>query len=191
MRIKTYVSTGKAAPLFPVALLVLVVAGAAVYGMYSWQQSKIDKNSQQVTGLNRQITTLNQQIVELNTQLQAAKQNLQPSTAHVSAKGVKINVWLPIKDSKLTSPLIVVGQVPGNWSFEASFPIQLKDGQGNVIAHAPAQLLGDWMTDQLVPFTIKLEYPSTATGSGSLVLQKDNPSGLSQNDDSLVIPIKF
>ncbi|MNI95059.1 hypothetical protein D3C73_1532640 [compost metagenome] len=48
------------------------------------------------------------------------------------------------------------------------------------------------MTDNYVPFssTLTFEAPS-AGGSGVLVLRKDNPSGLPENDDEIEIPITF
>jgi hypothetical protein len=47
------------------------------------------------------------------------------------------------------------------------------------------------MTSELVPFSLKLPYTAATPGNGSLILQKDNPSGLPQNDDSVTIPFTF
>jgi hypothetical protein len=161
-------------------LLALGVIGGSVYGTYAWQHSKVDK--------------LDQQVVQLNDRLHSSnKPTAVPAVVneYVSKKGVTIKVYTPLKSSTLTSPVIVMGEVPGNWSFEASFPIKLLDAKGNVIAQEPAQLLGDWMTDKLVPFTAKLSYSDVASGSGTLLLTKDNPSGIAANEDSLSIPVKF
>src|ERR1700746_2179249 len=43
----------------------------------------------------------------------------------------------------VTSPLTITGKAKG-WYFEASFPVKLLDGQGNVLASGPAQAQGDW-----------------------------------------------
>lgn len=162
------------------AVFLAAVLVAAFYGLYSWQQNKIDK--------------LDRQVAELTAQLGAAKQpSEQPGDAftYTSQHGVKLKVYWPVSNAKVASPVVVVGQVPGNWSFEASFPVQLKDSKGNVVAQAPAQLLGDWMTDQPVPFLVKLEYSSAEIGNGKLLLIKDNPSGLPANDDSVSIPVEL
>jgi len=109
-----------------------------------------------------------------------------------SIKGVVIQLNSWTDDIQLTSPVTLTGQVPGSWSFEASFPVVLKDGAGNTVAQAPASLQGDWMTDDLVPFTVTLQFTKPAsTAAGSLVLQKDNPSGLPANEDSLSVPVRY
>lgn len=113
------------------------------------------------------------------------------SNTYTSLKGVTIKVFTPAKSSFVSSPLLITGEVPGNWSFEASFPIRLINNQGVVIAEVPAQLQGDWMTTNLVPFTATLNFTNPGNGEGTLLLVKDNPSGLAENDDSLSIPVKF
>jgi hypothetical protein len=48
------------------------------------------------------------------------------------------------------------------------------------------------MTVEFVPLTSTLtlsSLPTTATGT--LILHKDNPSGLPENDDALIVPVKF
>ena len=85
-----------------------------------------------------------------------------------------------------------MGQARGNWYFEASFPLRLLNASGEEIAVGVAQAQGEWMTAEFVPFRARLEFSvPILSKSGTLVLEKDNPSGLSQNDQSLVIPIKF
>lgn len=160
--------------------LVLVVAASGVvfYGTYSWQQ-------REVTSLNKQIMSKNLQIATLKTQ------NVQNSTTVTSEKGIKIKLYTPTSGSLVASPTAVLGEIPGNWSFEASFPVKLLDSNGTVIVQTPAQLIGDWTTDKYVPFSVKLIYSAQASGSGTLVLQKDNPSGLPANDDSVTIPVRF
>ena len=133
---------------------------------------------------------------QLNSKLEDAQKQdptvpAKDEVTYESRKGVTIKVYSPSNGAKVTSPLVIIGEVPGNWSFEASFPVILKDPNGNIIAKAPAQLLGDWMTTKLVPFSLKLPYTASMTGNGSIILQKDNPSGLPQNDDSVMIPVAF
>lgn len=97
----------------------------------------------------------------------------------------------PLPNTTITSPLIVEGEARGTWYFEASFPVRLLDANGNEIAVTPAQAQGDWMTEDLVPYTALLEFSQPSTPTGTLVLQKDNPSGMPENDKSLSIPVSF
>jgi hypothetical protein len=92
---------------------------------------------------------------------------------------------------KVSSPLTVTGTARG-WYFEASFPVELRNASGTIIAQGPATAQGDWMVDAFVPFSITLTFPAQATSStGTLILRNDNPSGLPENDESLSIPVVF
>src|SRR3989344_2201551 len=103
-----------------------------------------------------------------------------------------IRVTTPVPGALVRSPLVVSGQARGNWYFEASFPIRLFDSEGKELAVSVAQAQGDWMTTEFVPFETKLIFISPPTSRvGTLVLQKDNPSGLSEYDDELRIPVRF
>jgi hypothetical protein len=114
------------------------------------------------------------------------------ATEYVSNRGVKITVSEPVSGALLKSPVTIKGSVPGNWSFEASFPINLLDSSGITIAQTTAQLQGDWMTDDYVPFEATLTFDTpVGAGNGTLILRKANPSDLSENNDSLLIPVCF
>ena len=102
-----------------------------------------------------------------------------------------IRVTVPLANAVVTSPLVVAGEARGVWYFEASFPVRLLDGNGNVLAQVPAQAQGEWMTKEFVPFKATLTFSSPTGANGTLVLQKDNPSGLSVHDDSISIPVRF
>jgi hypothetical protein len=116
-----------------------------------------------------------------------------PEGEFTSTKGTIIILDDIEAQSRVQSPLTVTGKVPGNWSFEASFPVQVTSKNGAVLVQTAAQLEGDWMTEELVPFSVTLtfERPSGDNPQGYLVLKKDNPSGLPENDDSVTIPIVF
>jgi hypothetical protein len=97
----------------------------------------------------------------------------------------------PLSNSQITSPLKVSGSAVGNWYFEASFPVILKDANGNVLAESPAQAQGDWMTTDAVPFVSTLTWGTTTATSGVLILKRDNPSGLPENDNEVSFPVLF
>lgn len=107
------------------------------------------------------------------------------------AKADLIVVDSPAPNAYVQSPLTVTGKARGTWYFEASFPVQLLDGNGNVLASGPAQAQGDWMTEEFVPFKITLKFTAPGTAGGTLVLKKDNPSGLPEKEDELRLPIRF
>ncbi|MCR4306558.1 MAG: Gmad2 immunoglobulin-like domain-containing protein [Candidatus Yonathbacteria bacterium] len=103
----------------------------------------------------------------------------------------KIRITLPLPNTLVESPLLVQGEARGNWYFEASFPVRLLDANGRELAVIPAQAQSDWMTTEFVPFEAVLTFDTPTTQTGTLVLEKDNPSGLPEHADSVSIPLRF
>ncbi len=102
-----------------------------------------------------------------------------------------IRVASPRPDDVITSPLAIKGEAWGVWFFEGSFPVRLLDEDGNEIASAVAQAQDEWMTENFVPFRTTLQFVSPAIKKGTLVFEKDNPSGLPEYSDELRIPVLF
>ncbi len=115
-----------------------------------------------------------------------------PATPASSAHG-DIVVASPMPGDTVQSPLAISGEARGFWFFEASFPVVLVDWDGRIIAEGIATAQGDWMTEEFVPFTAELPYADSAVptfnAKGALILKRDNPSGLPENDDAIEIPL--
>lgn len=118
--------------------------------------------------------------------------------AHIDSKADKIVLTTPLPNGLVTSPLTVAGSARGNWFFEASFPVILTNWDGLIIAEGVATADGEWMTTDFVPFRATLEFTSPYPEGGqdfmkrgSLILKRDNPSGLPEHDDALEIPVRF
>lgn len=104
----------------------------------------------------------------------------------------KIRLFSPLPGEKIKSPLTVEGEARGNWFFEASFPVILTDWDGVIIAQGIAQAQSDWMTNDFVKFKAELNFKKPELyNRGALILKKDNPSGLSENDDAYEITVFF
>jgi hypothetical protein len=102
-----------------------------------------------------------------------------------------IRINTPRPNESVKSPLEIKGEARGYWFFEASFPIRLIDEEGEELGTTIAQALSDWMTEDFVPFEAELEFKPPATKNGKLILEKDNPSGLPENADELIVPVFF
>ncbi len=118
--------------------------------------------------------------------------------AQIDAKVDLIKLTSPVPNGLIESPIAISGQARGPWFFEASFPIFLTNWDGLIIAEGYATAKGDWMTEEFVPFAAELEFADPyQEGSqdfmkkGTLILKKDNPSGLPEHDDALEIPVRF
>jgi hypothetical protein len=116
----------------------------------------------------------------------------------IDKKADLIKVESPAGMTTVTSPLTLKGQARGNWYFEASAPVSLVNWDGLIIAEGIITADGEWMTTEFVPFTGSLEFTSPYKAGdpdfmkrGAIIFQKDNPSGLPENDDALEIPILF
>lgn len=102
-----------------------------------------------------------------------------------------IFVASPIINEDIESPVTVTGQARGTWFFEASFPVKVYDANNQLLGTGVAQAQGEWMTEEFVPFTATVTFSTPSTATGKIVLEKDNPSGLPENDNSLIVPVKF
>lgn len=121
---------------------------------------------------------------------------VQPYLEYVKDGVVLLRIDDPAPGMAISSPLSVRGEARGYWYFEASFPLILVDWDGRIIAQGIATAQGDWMTEELVPFTGELtfetpEYIGDFSRRGALILKKDNPSGLPEHDDAFEIPVQF
>jgi hypothetical protein len=125
----------------------------------------------------RQAPTTNQEVEIINEQ--------------VNNNNDLIIVDYPKSGDEVGNPLIITGQARGNWYFEASFPISVFDSSGEQIGSGVATAQGDWMTTEFVPFTAEIILSAPSGTAGTVVLHKDNPSGLPENDNSITIPVRF
>lgn len=120
------------------------------------------------------------------------KNNTVENLGNSLEKSDLIRLDTPKPNTAIESPLVLKGVARGNWFFEASFPVVLTDWDGLIIAEGFATAQGEWMTTEFVPFTATLKFTKPAyKNNGSLILKKDNASGLPEHDDALEIPILF
>ena len=89
------------------------------------------------------------------------------------------------------SPLWVVGRARGTWFFEAEFPVRLLDANGAQITWGSGRADGEWMTPDFVPFSVVLNFAAPATDTGTLVLERSNPSGLAEHAGEVRVPVRF
>jgi len=97
----------------------------------------------------------------------------------------------PEPDALAASPLRVVGHARGSWYFEAEFPIRLYDANDTLLTWASGRAQGEWMTRDFVPFSVVLNFTAPTTATGTLVLEKSNPSGLPEHAAAVRVPVRF
>ncbi len=109
--------------------------------------------------------------------------------SYVNASGDIITVSTPPPGAVTGKEFLVQGKARGTWFFEASFPVEVLDRNGERLVVAIAQAEREWMTTEFVPFSVTVRVPETYIGPATLVLRKDNPSGLPEHDASVSYPI--
>ena len=112
------------------------------------------------------------------------------SQTSTTTENSSITVLYPKEGQEVRSPLKVSGKARGTWFFEGSFPIQLVDTNGSIIATSIATSSSDWMTEDFIDFSSEITFVKpTSTKDVLLVLKKDNPSGKPELDQSILIPV--
>ncbi len=107
-----------------------------------------------------------------------------------------IRLDAPRPNEEVASPITLTGAARGYWFFEASFPIAVVDWDGKIIGEGFATAQSEWMTGDFVPFTATITFRAEEISGqyarhGALILKRDNPSGLPENDDALEVPVRF
>lgn len=103
-----------------------------------------------------------------------------------------IMIDYPSEGQEVASPFEIRGVAKGLWFFEGSFPIELIDTDGKVISRSIATSTSDWMTEDFIGFRSEMYFDRpTSTRNAILVLKRDNPSGNSEYDQSVFIPVTF
>jgi hypothetical protein len=134
------------------------------------------------------VTTTNRMLLLLALVVGGCQREAAPEPAAIPDL---IELRTPLPEAILLSPLTVAGRARGPWFFEASFPVYLLDADGDTLVAIPAQAIGEWMTPAFVPFRATLSFTPPASRTGTLILAKDNPSGLPEHAAELRIPIRF
>lgn len=119
----------------------------------------------------------------------------------------RVEVRYPRPGQAVFSPLVVAGEAPGGWYFEATFPLRLQAAAGRTVADSFATAEGEWMTDGPVAYRGALRFGAGATdraapagGAGAaggttreaeLVLERSNASGLPEHEASVRVPVRL
>jgi hypothetical protein len=107
----------------------------------------------------------------------------------------KIFVTAPEEGATIAhdAPLSVSGDARGYWFFEATAPVSVLDSTGLVIGQGYITAVGDWMTEDFVPFsgTVSFDIQPTPGEAGQIVFERANPSGMPENAEVFVVDVVF
>lgn len=100
-----------------------------------------------------------------------------------------IQVSFPAPKEKIGGDIFVTGIAKGGWYFEGEFPVTLTDETGKELASVAAMAKGEWMKDEWVPFSAHLKYRVSDAKPAKLVLAKNNPSDIDEQNAQIEIPV--
>ena len=175
-----------------IILLILIAALAIDYFFFAGQGNEPIETPATIASFEDCVAAGNPVMESYPRQCRAGGQTFTENIGNELDKTDLIRLSNPRPNQKISSPLTVSGEARGTWFFEASFPVVLTDWDGLIIAQGIATADGNWMTEDFVLFTAELTFEKpTLYNRGTLILRKDNPSGLPANDDALEIPVVF
>jgi len=163
---------------FLLIIFGIIVVTAIILRLVGKEDQAIDNNP---------VKNSEEQIINNNS----VENNEQQAIDNNSSENNEIIISNIIANQLINSPLTVLGWAKGTWFFEASLPVKIVDEKGQIILAHFGTAQSDWMTTEMVPFKSVLEFNSGEALSGYLIISKDNPSGLPENDDSFKIPVRF
>ena len=168
---------------FLIIVCIIIVLSAVALRIFSKVEKQTAVPAVYQTATSTNIATPTNSATSTNVATSVNDENNSASTS-------EIIISSPASGALVTSPLSVSGQAKGNWFFEANLPVKLLDENDNIILAHFATATSDWMTTEFVPFQGELNFTTTST-TGYLLISKDNPSGLPENDAAIRIPVRF
>ena len=100
-----------------------------------------------------------------------------------------IEVAAPAPGARVTSPLVVTGVASASWYFEAVFRVELQAPDGRLLAEAPGQAQGEWMTVDPAPFRAELQFEVSQETPAVIVLTEDETGEDNPPPRTLSIPV--
>jgi len=172
---------------FLLIIMAMILVSAIFLRIF---QLKIDDKKISPNIVSSNIISQNQNLVDMDKMGDLVEENINLENNIDTENNFEVLVFNPLPGTEISSPLEIVGQAPGTWFFEATLPVKLISPGGDIIASYYAEAQSDWMVETPVDFKTTLEF-TTDFKSGYLIIAKDNPSGLPENDASFMIPVNF
>jgi len=91
--------------------------------------------------------------------------------------------------SIISSPYRITGKANNAWYFERSFPVKLKDENGNVLYSSPAIALSSQRSPGWVPFKVDIIFIAAPGTEARLVFELHNPSDTEGFQRAIEVPV--
>ena len=111
------------------------------------------------------------------------------SVQHVTKTNKDLVSFSLISGSTVSGKLEIMGAIAGGYFNEGSMPVTILDADKKILKITSATAKSDWTTAAPILFTSALDFTGLPKGPAFIELHNDNPSGMPQNDKSILIPI--
>ncbi len=90
---------------------------------------------------------------------------------------------------EVSGKMEVTGTVKNAYFFEANIGLNILDKDKKMLRQGHGDATTDWMTPGPVSFKGTLDFTGLPSGRAYVEIHNDNPSGLAENDKSILIPV--
>lgn len=104
---------------------------------------------------------------------------------------ISVSVTQPELGATITSPVTVTGQAPGTWFFEAVLQFEILSDDGGVVGEEIFVTDEMWMTEDLLDFSLEIEFDSPDANLGFIKVIKHDVSDIPRNKNFFYWPISF
>lgn len=101
-----------------------------------------------------------------------------------------IRVTEPTVDTVVEGTVTVLGEARGTWFFEATAPVEVQTREGVVLARGYVEALGEWMTEEFVPFRGMVDLSGFDEEAVVLVVKRADPRG-EDEEKTVEIPLRL
>jgi len=85
--------------------------------------------------------------------------------------------------------MAINGTVKNAYFFEGNILVNVLDANKNLLKTGYGTATTDWMTSGPVSFKADIDFSGLSVGPAYIEIHNDNPSGLPENDKSILIPV--
>ncbi len=90
---------------------------------------------------------------------------------------------------RVSGMMNVTGTLQDAYFFEANIRVDILDEDMNTVKEGFGTATTDWMTTGPVSFQAMIDFTGLSSGPAFIAIRNDNPSGLSENDKEILVPV--
>ena len=94
-----------------------------------------------------------------------------------------------LPNTKVSEKKIIQGVVKSNYFFEGNIGVNILGNDKKLLRSGHATAVGEWASPDPVKFQGELDFSGLVKGPAFIEIHNDNPTGLPENDKSILVPV--